>query len=37
MLGFAPAPSQKVVVQILKENPSAPVEEVVKLALKQIK
>ena len=37
MLGFAPAPSQKVVVQILKDNPSAPVEEVVKLALKQIK
>lgn len=37
MLGFSPAPSQKVVVQILQENPDAPVEEVVKLALKQIK
>ena len=37
MLGFSPAPSQKVVVEILKSNPSAPVEEVVKLALKQIK
>lgn len=37
MLGFAPAPSQKVVVQILQERPDAPVEEVVKLALKQIK
>lgn len=37
MLGFAPAPSQKVVVQILKEQPDAPVEVVVKLALKQIK
>ncbi len=37
MLGFAPAPSQKVVVQILRQQPDAPVEEVVKLALKQIK
>lgn len=37
MLGFAPAPTQKVVVKILQDNPSAPVEEVVKLALKQIK
>ena len=37
MLGFAPAPSQKVVVAILKEQPDAPVEQVVKLALKQIK
>lgn len=37
MLGFAPAPSQKVVVQILTEQPDAPVEMVVKLALKQIK
>lgn len=37
MLGFAPAPSQKVVLQILEENPSAPVEVVVKMALKQIK
>jgi len=37
MLGFAPAPSQKVVVQILQQQPDAPVEQVVKLALKQIK
>jgi len=37
MLGFAPAPSQKVVVQILQEQPDLPVEQVVKLALKQIK
>ena len=37
MLGFSPAPSQKVVVQILQEQPNAPVETVVKLALKQIK
>jgi len=37
MLGFAPAPSQKVVVAILQEQPDAPVETVVKLALKQIK
>ena len=37
MLGFSPAPTQKVVVAILKEQPDAPVEQVVKLALKQIK
>ena len=37
MLGFAPAPSQKVVLQILQDQPDAPVEQVVKLALKQIK
>ena len=37
MLGFSPAPTQKVVVQILQEQPSLPVEQVVKLALKQIK
>lgn len=37
MLGFAPAPTQKVVVQILQEQPDLPVEQVVKLALKQIK
>lgn len=37
MLGFSPAPTQKVVVQILKDQPDAPVEQVVKLALKQIK
>ncbi len=37
MLGFAPAPSAKVVSAILSENPEMPVEQVVKLALKQIK
>ena len=37
MLGFSPAPTQKVVVQILQEQPSLPVEQVVELALKQIK
>ena len=37
MLGFAPAPSAKVVSAILGDNPQLPVEQVVKLALKQIK
>ena len=37
MLGFSPAPSAKVVAAILKEQPTLPVEQVVKLALKQIK
>ena len=37
MLGFSPAPSSKVVVEILKAQPDMPVEQVVKLALKQIK
>ena len=37
MLGFSPAPTQKVVVQILQQQPDLPVEQVVKLALKQIK
>ena len=37
MLGFAPAPSAKVVVALLKEQPTLPVEQVVKLALKRIK
>ncbi len=37
MLGFSPAPTQKVVVQILREQPDLPVEQVVKQALKQIK
>ncbi|MGL5938580.1 MAG: Holliday junction branch migration protein RuvA [Phocaeicola sp.] len=36
MLGFAPAPSQKVVVAILKEEPTATVETVIKLALKRL-
>ncbi len=37
MLGFSPAPSAKVVNEILKQSPGLPVEQVVKLALKQIK
>lgn len=37
MLGFSPAPSAKVVTAILQDNPKLPVEQVVKLALKQIK
>lgn len=36
MLGFAAAPSQKVVTAILKEEPEAPVEKVIKLALKRL-
>ena len=37
MLGFSPAPSAKIVTEILKKEPDLPVEQVVKLALKQIK
>ncbi len=37
MLGFSPAPSAKVVVEILKAQPDLPVEQVIKVALKQIK
>lgn len=37
MLGFSPAPTAKVVVQILTEEPDLPVEQVVKTALKRIK
>lgn len=36
MLGFAPAPSQKVVAALLKEEPDALVEKVIKLALKRL-
>lgn len=36
MLGFQASASQKVVVSILKEDPSASVEKVIKLALKQL-
>lgn len=36
MLGFAQAPSQKVVATILKEEPDAPVEKVIKIALKRL-
>ena len=37
MLGFSPAPTAKVVNAILQKDPMLPVEQVVKLALKQIK
>jgi Holliday junction DNA helicase RuvA len=36
MLGFAPAPSQKVAAAILKEGASLPVERVIKEALKRL-
>lgn len=36
MLGFAAAPSQKVIMAILKEDPDAPVESVIKQALKRL-
>lgn len=36
MLGFTAAPSLKVVATILKEEPDAPVEKVIKLALKRL-
>lgn len=36
MLGFAQAPSQKVVSSILKEAPDTPVEKVIKMALKML-
>lgn len=36
ILGFAQAPSQKVVASILKEEPDAAVEKVIKLALKRL-
>lgn len=36
MLGFAQAASQKVVASIMQEDPAAPVEQVIKLALKRL-
>lgn len=36
MLGFSPAPVQKVVVKILTDEPDAKVEQVIKLALKML-
>ncbi len=36
MLGFSPAPTSKVVHKILSEEPEAPVEKVIKLALKML-
>ena len=37
MLGFSPAPTAKVVTQLLQQDPDLTVEQVVKQALKQIK
>ncbi len=37
MLGFAQAPSQKVVGQILHEEPEAPVQKVIKVALTRLR
>lgn len=36
-LGFSPAPSAKVVTEILTKEPDAPVEQVIKMGLKMIK
>lgn len=36
MLGFSPAPSQKVVQQLLREDPSMAIEQVIKKALKML-
>ncbi len=36
MLGFSPAPTSKVVHKILSDEPEAPVEKVIKLALKML-
>lgn len=36
MLGFSPAPAHKVVQKILTDEPDAPVERVIKLALKML-
>ena len=36
MLGFSPVPTSKVVSKILSDEPSAPVEKVIKLALKML-
>ena len=36
MLGFSPAPTQKVVVTILTDEPDAKVETVIKKALKML-
>lgn len=36
VLGFSPAPTQKVVVQIVKDDPTIPVEGIIKKALKML-
>lgn len=36
MLGFPPAPTQKTVLHLVKEDPTLPVEQIIKLALKML-
>ncbi len=36
MLGFSPAPSHKVVAKLLADDPSMPIEEIIKKALKML-
>lgn len=36
MLGFSPAPSHKVVLQIMQDEPDASIERIIKLALKML-
>ena len=36
VLGFAPAPTQKVVVEIVRKDPSVKVEGIIKQALKML-
>ncbi|MBR4935737.1 MAG: Holliday junction branch migration protein RuvA, partial [Bacteroidaceae bacterium] len=36
MLGFPPAPTQKTVLHIVKENPALSVEQIIKAALKML-
>ena len=36
MLGFAPAASQKVVLDLVRQHPDSPVEQIIKLALKNM-
>ncbi len=36
MLGFSPAPSHKVVAKLLSDEPSMPIEEIIKKALKML-
>lgn len=36
VLGFSPVPTQKVVIQIVKEDPNLPVEGIIKKALKML-
>jgi Holliday junction DNA helicase RuvA len=36
MLGFARAPAEKVLRGVLRESPAAPVEELIRMALKKL-